>query len=64
MNRPASGPASVLHIAYDEEHYADAEDAIAGMRERMWDGWRVAVIRGPSTGPFAVVYQREVRGEC
>jgi hypothetical protein len=51
----------ILRVAYDEEHYEHAEDAIAGMRERMLDGWRIAVIRGPSTGPFAVLYQREVR---
>lgn len=54
---------SVVRIAYDEGHYEDAAGAIAGMRERMLRGWRVAVIRGPRCGPFAVVYQRELRRE-
>ncbi len=62
-SRPLAAPAPVLRLAYDEEHYEDAEDAIAGMRRRMREGWHVVVIRGPSTGPFAVVYQRELSRE-
>ena len=63
VSQTGAEPVPVRRIAYNEEHYANAGSAVSGMRERMIEGWRVAVIRGPSTGPFAVVYEREVRRE-
>ncbi len=63
VSHPTRQAAPVLRIAYDEAHYADAEAAVAGIRDRMQQGSRVVVIRGPAGGPFAVVYQRELSRE-
>jgi len=49
----------VTHLAYHEEHYPDAQSCIAHIRRRLDAGWILTQVRGPATGPFAVLYYLE-----
>jgi len=51
--------AMVTHLAYHEEHYPDAQSCIAHIRRRLDAGWILTQVRGPATGPFAVLYYLE-----
>jgi hypothetical protein len=48
-----------VHIYYQEDQYLDPTEGMAGIRERIHDGWQISQIRGPVDGPFAVMFQRE-----
>lgn len=63
MNRDAPAPTAatrpVWHVAYQEEHYLNAEACMGGIRRRLDLGWNLSQIRGPRNGPFAVIYRKE-----
>ena len=66
-SRPSSRPRvdhetapRARHLYYLEEHYPDAITGIAAMRYHLEQGWQIALIRGPSSGPFVVMYQRDL----
>jgi hypothetical protein len=52
--------ARARHLYYLQEHYPDATIGMAGMRYHLEQGWQIAQIRGPSRGPFVVMYQRDL----
>jgi hypothetical protein len=54
--------AMVTHLAYHEEHYPDAQSCIVNIRQRLSAGWMLTQVRGPATGPFAVLYYLEDGG--
>lgn len=49
----------VTHLVYREEHSPDAQSCIAHIRQRLDLGWMLTQVRGPATGPFAVLYYVE-----
>jgi hypothetical protein len=50
----------VTRIYFDQERYPDASHGLEGMRERLVEGWQIQQIRGPSHGPFVVLYRKEL----
>jgi hypothetical protein len=57
---PAPASAPVRRLTYVHQRYADGTRCVAGIRERLQDGWQVTQIRGGETGPFLVVFQKDV----
>ena len=61
MTRPAQrrrdAPCMVTHIAYIELHAASADECLETIREQLELGWHLCQVRGPRSGPFAVLFR-------
>lgn len=51
----------VTHLSYSEESYRTAEACLTGIRSHLSLGWEISQLRGPSAGPFLVVFRMEGR---
>ena len=49
----------VKHVSYTQATYTSAGDCVSGIREHVDLGWRVSQIRGPRSGPFAVLFRMD-----
>ena len=49
----------VMHFAYREEHFATVDDLDRGVQTLIDLGWRIAQVRGPDHGPFAVLFRMD-----
>jgi len=47
----------VTHIAYIELHAASADECLETIREQLELGWHLCQVRGPRSGPFAVLFR-------
>lgn len=47
----------VIHFAYGEEHFATVDGFDRGVQTLTDLGWRIAQVRGPDNGPFAVLFR-------
>jgi hypothetical protein len=49
----------VFHVAYREERYKSPEHCVAGIRQYVAQGWDICELRGPSNGPYVVLFRIE-----
>ncbi len=48
----------VTKVSYDERVYPEPAKCLAAIREHLTVGWDVVQLRGPSNGPFVVVFRK------
>ncbi|MGH2631811.1 MAG: hypothetical protein ACRDG3_00245 [Tepidiformaceae bacterium] len=49
----------VTHVAYIELHPSNAHECLETIREQLELGWQLCQVRGPRTGPFAVLFRMD-----
>lgn len=46
----------VSHVSYQEEHFTTSDRCLDAIRQHIERGWQVVQVRGPSHGPFVVMF--------
>jgi hypothetical protein len=49
----------VTHVSYDEVRCRDAATCLNAIRSFVERGWSISQVRGPSGGPFVVVFRKD-----
>lgn len=49
----------VTHVAYEEYRFRSPGECVTGIRKFVDLGWQISQIRGPSSGPFVVLFRKD-----
>lgn len=49
----------VIHRRYEEEQASSSGAALNAIRERLLAGWQLLSVRGATSGPWVIAFQRD-----
>jgi len=49
----------VTHVSFIEIHAGGPRECVEAIRERLELGWQLCQVRGPKSGPFALIFRMD-----